>query len=126
MKIFSEPAKDMLKKNSNSTIKTEVLWSKDMLKATGRKKPQINKCAKCFKIIAVRDEIKALNNTYHKSCLKCSICTKELNTEVLTDQESLFYCQVCFLKKRNKRNEHQKFEPKVKKSQRKEYPPIEE
>ena len=116
----------MLKKISNTSTKTEVLWSKDMLKVTGRKKPQINKCAKCFKIIAVRDEIKALNNTYHKSCLKCSICTKELNTEVLTDQESLLYCQVCFLKKRNKNTEPKKSEPPVKKSQRKEYPPIKE
>ncbi|UJR16852.1 hypothetical protein I4U23_003751 [Adineta vaga] len=53
------------------------------------------KCARCKKEISSHDGLTLGNTKFHKLCLKCDICKKQLSKTDVVEDNGLFYCQVC-------------------------------
>lgn len=56
------------------------------------------KCPVCGKSVFANEACKALGNTYHKKCFKCSDCKKSLDSMNLRDGEGKLWCKVCHSK----------------------------
>eukprot|EP00343_Euplotes_focardii_P010235 CAMPEP_0205827212 /NCGR_PEP_ID=MMETSP0206-20130828/31258_1 /ASSEMBLY_ACC=CAM_ASM_000279 /TAXON_ID=36767 /ORGANISM="Euplotes focardii, Strain TN1" /LENGTH=79 /DNA_ID=CAMNT_0053127901 /DNA_START=6 /DNA_END=241 /DNA_ORIENTATION=+ len=51
-------------------------------------------CTKCNKTVYPNESIRAANGTYHKGCLKCTVCNLTLNLKTCISHESKPYCRV--------------------------------
>ncbi|KAK7688473.1 hypothetical protein QCA50_008011 [Cerrena zonata] len=53
-------------------------------------------CAKCAKVVYFAEQVKALNKTYHKPCLRCSDCKTSLDSTKLTEKDGEPFCRRCY------------------------------
>ncbi|PAA93700.1 hypothetical protein BOX15_Mlig000005g2, partial [Macrostomum lignano] len=53
-------------------------------------------CPVCQQKVYFAEEVKCLNNSYHKLCLKCSSCSKTLDSSTVNDHNGSIYCRVCY------------------------------
>eukprot|EP01123_Difflugia_compressa_P007728 TRINITY_DN212_c0_g1_i2.p1 TRINITY_DN212_c0_g1~~TRINITY_DN212_c0_g1_i2.p1 ORF type:complete len:105 (-),score=14.75 TRINITY_DN212_c0_g1_i2:248-562(-) len=51
------------------------------------------KCAGCNKTVYTAEQIKALDQTWHKQCLKCEVCKTTLQLATLQSFEKKPYCK---------------------------------
>jgi len=51
------------------------------------------KCAGCDKTVYANEQIKALDATWHKKCLKCDTCKTTLSLTTLNSYEKKPYCK---------------------------------
>ena len=61
--------------------------------------PQAPKCAKCNKNVYMAEELRAANKTFHKLCFKCTLCSKLLEPNILTEHQGDLFCKNCYGKK---------------------------
>ncbi len=61
--------------------------------------PQAPKCAKCSKNVYKAEELRAANKTFHKLCFKCTLCSKLLETNILTEHQGDLFCRNCYAKR---------------------------
>ncbi|PRP77159.1 cysteine and glycine-rich protein 2-like [Planoprotostelium fungivorum] len=56
------------------------------------------KCNTCGKAVYAMEEVKALGQSYHKPCLKCKTCAKNLRDGNWNDSGGQVYCNQCYEK----------------------------
>lgn len=60
---------------------------------------QTAKCPKCGKSVYAAEEMLAAGGKWHKSCFKCGLCNKKLDSTNSTDHEGEIYCKQCYGRK---------------------------
>lgn len=54
------------------------------------------KCAVCNKTVYATEKISADEKTFHKTCLKCTHCSKVLSTGTYASMSNVYYCKPHF------------------------------
>ncbi|KAI8062578.1 hypothetical protein BC940DRAFT_308584 [Gongronella butleri] len=60
--------------------------------------PQNDICVKCRKAVYAAELALGAGNKYHKHCLKCTHCSKSLNSNNMQDKDFDLYCRPCYSK----------------------------
>ncbi|KAJ7619399.1 LIM-domain-containing protein [Roridomyces roridus] len=55
-------------------------------------------CARCGKSVFFAEQVKAVNKVFHKSCLRCTVCSTSLDSNRLRDHEGEPHCSRCYTK----------------------------
>lgn len=55
-------------------------------------------CPKCGKLVYFAEQTKAIGQTFHKGCLRCSECDTRLDPGRLSEREARPYCHRCYAK----------------------------
>ena len=55
----------------------------------------ICRCPACTKAVFAAEEKIAGGHKWHKSCFKCNICNKSLDSTLCNENEGKIYCKVC-------------------------------
>lgn len=58
-------------------------------------------CARCGKAVYFAEQVKASGKTFHKPCLRCTVCNTALDSGKLTEKDGQVMCQSCYGKVRN-------------------------
>lgn len=53
-------------------------------------------CARCSKPVYFAEQVKASGKTFHKLCLKCTVCDVALNPGKVTERDGQVMCQSCY------------------------------
>ncbi|KAL5007396.1 hypothetical protein ScPMuIL_016202 [Solemya velum] len=53
-------------------------------------------CPRCGRTVYFAEKVSAGNIVYHKSCFKCSICGKKLDSSILCERENDIFCKGCY------------------------------
>ncbi|RUS82684.1 hypothetical protein EGW08_009521 [Elysia chlorotica] len=56
------------------------------------------KCPRCNQNVYFAEEVRAMGKKYHKQCLKCSECDKQLDSTNCNDHENDIFCNGCYRK----------------------------
>ncbi|XP_012945698.2 cysteine and glycine-rich protein 1 [Aplysia californica] len=56
------------------------------------------KCPRCNQSVYFAEEVRAMGKKYHKLCLKCSECSKTLDSTNCNDHDNDIYCNTCYRK----------------------------
>jgi cysteine and glycine-rich protein len=57
------------------------------------------KCPKCGKSVYAAEEMLAAGAKWHKTCFKCGLCHKRLDSTNATEHDGLLYCKQCYGRK---------------------------
>ena len=60
--------------------------------------PSAPKCPKCNKSVYKAEETRAANQIFHKLCFKCNLCSRLLESNILTEHQGDLYCKSCYAK----------------------------
>ncbi|KJA22079.1 hypothetical protein HYPSUDRAFT_41203 [Hypholoma sublateritium FD-334 SS-4] len=55
-------------------------------------------CARCAGRVYFAEQVKAVNKTFHKGCLRCTACGTSLDSRSLRDHEGTVFCARCYAK----------------------------
>jgi len=55
-------------------------------------------CPKCGKLVYFAEQAKAIGQTFHKGCLRCSECDARLDPGRLSERDARPYCHRCYAK----------------------------
>ncbi|KAF9649680.1 LIM-domain-containing protein [Thelephora ganbajun] len=55
-------------------------------------------CPKCGELVYFAEQTKAIGQTFHKGCLRCSECDTRLNPGRLSERDARPYCHRCYAK----------------------------
>jgi len=55
-------------------------------------------CPKCGKMVYFAEQTKAIGQTFHKGCLRCSECDTRLDSGRLSERDARPYCHRCYAK----------------------------
>jgi len=55
-------------------------------------------CPNCGKLVYFAEQTKAIGQTFHKGCLRCSECDTRLDPGRLTERDARPYCHRCYAK----------------------------
>jgi len=55
-------------------------------------------CPKCGKLVYFAEQTKAIGQTFHKGCLRCSACDTRLDPGRLSERDGRPYCHRCYAK----------------------------
>jgi len=58
-----------------------------------------NRCPACTKAVFAAEEKIAGGHKWHKSCFKCNICNKRLDSTLCNENEGKIYCKTCYSRK---------------------------
>ncbi|KAM9786136.1 cysteine and glycine-rich protein 1-like [Neosynchiropus ocellatus] len=58
-----------------------------------------NKCGRCLKTVYFAEEVLSDGRSYHKSCFRCMVCGKNLDSTTVTNHGEEVYCKSCYGKK---------------------------
>ncbi|KAF8200350.1 cysteine and glycine-rich protein [Pholiota molesta] len=53
-------------------------------------------CERCGKSVYFAEQVKAVNKTFHKACLRCTECGTSLDSRNLRDHEGVLFCGRCY------------------------------
>jgi len=59
------------------------------------KPPEVAKCPHCDKSVYAAEEKVNGGYKYHKTCFKCQMCGKALDSTNVTEHEKMLYCRHC-------------------------------
>lgn len=63
------------------------------------KAPECPKCPKCSKSVYAAEEMLAAGQKWHKTCFKCGLCHKHLDSTNATEHGGELYCKQCYGRK---------------------------
>ncbi|XP_070617756.1 cysteine and glycine-rich protein 3 [Erythrolamprus reginae] len=58
----------------------------------------VEKCPRCGKSVYAAEKIIGGGKPWHKTCFRCAICGKSLESTNVTDKDGEIYCKVCYAK----------------------------
>ncbi|KAM9080720.1 cysteine and glycine-rich protein 3 [Megaptera novaeangliae] len=56
------------------------------------------KCPRCRKSVYAAEKVMGGGKPWHKTCFRCAICGKSLESTNVTDKDGELYCKVCYAK----------------------------
>ncbi|XP_019912116.1 cysteine and glycine-rich protein 3 isoform X1 [Esox lucius] len=71
--------------NSNSSKVTQKFGCSD-------------RCQRCSKSVYAAEKIMGAGKPWHKTCFRCLLCGKSLESTTVTDKDGELYCKVCYAK----------------------------
>ncbi|KAI1297276.1 SNF-related serine/threonine-protein kinase [Halotydeus destructor] len=54
------------------------------------------KCPVCSKSVYAAEEVLAAGAKFHKTCFRCQLCKKNLDSNLLASHEQEIYCKICY------------------------------
>uniref|UniRef100_A0A8C4Q5R1 Cysteine and glycine-rich protein 1a n=1 Tax=Eptatretus burgeri TaxID=7764 RepID=A0A8C4Q5R1_EPTBU len=58
-----------------------------------------NSCGVCNKVVYHAEEVQCEGSYYHRSCFRCMVCRKSLDSTTIATHESEIYCKSCYSRK---------------------------
>ncbi|XP_035383172.1 cysteine and glycine-rich protein 3 [Electrophorus electricus] len=55
-------------------------------------------CARCSKAVYAAEKVMGAGKPWHKTCFRCLLCGKSLESTTVTDKDGELYCKVCYAK----------------------------
>ncbi|KAM6980944.1 cysteine and glycine-rich protein 3 [Aplochiton taeniatus] len=55
-------------------------------------------CPRCSKAVYAAEKIMSAGQPWHKTCFRCALCGKGLDSATVTDKDGELYCKVCYAK----------------------------
>uniref|UniRef100_A0A673GLP8 Cysteine and glycine-rich protein 3-like n=1 Tax=Sinocyclocheilus rhinocerous TaxID=307959 RepID=A0A673GLP8_9TELE len=65
-----------------------------------------DRCPRCSKAVYAAEKVMGAGKPWHKTCFRCLLCGKSLESTTVTDKDGELYCKACF---------HQGIKKKIKK-----------
>ncbi|XP_039605394.1 cysteine and glycine-rich protein 3 isoform X2 [Polypterus senegalus] len=56
------------------------------------------RCSRCSKSVYAAERVMGAGKPWHKSCFRCALCGKSLESTTVTDKDGEIYCKVCYAK----------------------------
>ncbi|KAG9352108.1 hypothetical protein JZ751_020521 [Albula glossodonta] len=57
-----------------------------------------DRCPRCSKAVYAAEKVMGAGKPWHKTCFRCALCGKSLESTTVTDKEGEIYCKVCYAK----------------------------
>ncbi|RXN10713.1 cysteine and glycine-rich 3 [Labeo rohita] len=57
-----------------------------------------DRCPRCTKAVYAAEKIMGAGKAWHKTCFRCLLCGKSLESTTVTDKDGELYCKVCYAK----------------------------
>ncbi|XP_035251520.1 cysteine and glycine-rich protein 3 [Anguilla anguilla] len=57
-----------------------------------------DRCPRCSKTVYAAEKVMGGGQTWHKTCFRCALCGKSLESTTVTDKDGEIYCKVCYAK----------------------------
>ncbi|XP_056463506.1 cysteine and glycine-rich protein 3 [Gadus chalcogrammus] len=57
-----------------------------------------DQCPRCSKAVFAAEKIMGAGKPWHKTCFRCALCGKSLESTTVTDKDGELYCKVCYAK----------------------------
>ncbi|XP_076879263.1 cysteine and glycine-rich protein 3 [Brachyhypopomus gauderio] len=55
-------------------------------------------CPRCSKAVYAAEKVMGAGKPWHKTCFRCLLCGKSLESTTVTDKDGELYCKVCYAK----------------------------
>ncbi|XP_053281292.1 cysteine and glycine-rich protein 3 [Pleuronectes platessa] len=57
-----------------------------------------DRCPRCSKAVFAAEKVMGAGKPWHKTCFRCALCGKSLESTTVTDKDGELYCKVCYAK----------------------------
>ncbi|KAJ8413028.1 hypothetical protein AAFF_G00106100 [Aldrovandia affinis] len=57
-----------------------------------------DRCPRCSKAVYAAEKVIGAGQPWHKTCFRCALCEKSLDSTTVTDKDGEIYCKVCYAK----------------------------
>ncbi|CAG5849209.1 unnamed protein product [Menidia menidia] len=57
-----------------------------------------DRCPRCSKAVYAAEKVMGAGKHWHKTCFRCALCGKSLESTTVTDKDGELYCKVCYAK----------------------------
>ncbi|XP_042346776.1 cysteine and glycine-rich protein 3 [Plectropomus leopardus] len=57
-----------------------------------------DRCPRCSKAVYAAEKVMGAGKPWHKTCFRCVLCGKSLESTTVTDKDGELYCKVCYAK----------------------------
>ncbi|XP_026101171.1 cysteine and glycine-rich protein 3-like [Carassius auratus] len=57
-----------------------------------------DRCPRCSKAVYAAEKVMGAGKPWHKTCFRCLLCGKSLESTTVTDKDGELYCKVCYAK----------------------------
>ncbi|XP_030650294.1 cysteine and glycine-rich protein 3 [Chanos chanos] len=57
-----------------------------------------DQCPRCSKAVYAAEKVMGAGKPWHKTCFRCALCGKSLESTTVTDKDGEIYCKVCYAK----------------------------
>uniref|UniRef100_A0A668AHW7 Cysteine and glycine-rich protein 3 (cardiac LIM protein) n=1 Tax=Myripristis murdjan TaxID=586833 RepID=A0A668AHW7_9TELE len=57
-----------------------------------------DRCPRCSKAVYAAEKVMGAGKPWHKTCFRCALCGKSLDSATVTDKDGELYCKVCYAK----------------------------
>ncbi|XP_026122453.1 cysteine and glycine-rich protein 3-like [Carassius auratus] len=57
-----------------------------------------DRCPRCSKAVYAAEKVMGAGKAWHKTCFRCLLCGKSLESTTVTDKDGELYCKVCYAK----------------------------
>ncbi|XP_075891720.1 cysteine and glycine-rich protein 3 [Nelusetta ayraudi] len=57
-----------------------------------------DRCPRCSKAVYAAEKVIGAGKAWHKTCFRCALCGKSLESTTVTDKDGEIYCKVCYAK----------------------------
>ncbi|XP_061593867.1 cysteine and glycine-rich protein 3 isoform X2 [Cololabis saira] len=57
-----------------------------------------DRCPRCSKAVYAAEKVMGAGKSWHKTCFRCALCGKSLESTTVTDKDGEVYCKVCYAK----------------------------
>ncbi|XP_049451480.1 cysteine and glycine-rich protein 3 [Epinephelus fuscoguttatus] len=57
-----------------------------------------DRCPRCSKAVYAAEKVMGAGKPWHKTCFRCVMCGKSLESTTVTDKDGELYCKVCYAK----------------------------
>ncbi|XP_068176814.1 cysteine and glycine-rich protein 3 [Antennarius striatus] len=57
-----------------------------------------DQCPRCSKAVYAAEKVMGGGKPWHKTCFRCALCGKSLESTTVTDKDGEIYCKVCYAK----------------------------
>ncbi|KAJ3593768.1 hypothetical protein NHX12_006102 [Muraenolepis orangiensis] len=57
-----------------------------------------DQCPRCSTAVFAAEKIMGAGKPWHKTCFRCALCGKSLESTTVTDKDGELYCKVCYAK----------------------------
>ncbi|XP_016382791.1 cysteine and glycine-rich protein 3-like [Sinocyclocheilus rhinocerous] len=83
-----------------------MLWPKAPHPASANSNPSkfaqkfgsTDRCPRCSKAVYAAEKVMGAGKPWHKTCFRCLLCGKSLESTTVTDKDGELYCKVCYAK----------------------------
>ncbi|XP_060923685.1 cysteine and glycine-rich protein 3 isoform X1 [Limanda limanda] len=57
-----------------------------------------DRCPRCSRAVYAAEKVMGAGKPWHKTCFRCALCGKSLESTTVTDKDGELYCKVCYAK----------------------------